>query len=75
MEALNRYKGGTPITGVAQMPVTARYSVIQGNGNDINRQVSQLATDGWKPILMSSTVNSFSATAQIQIVIVLELIE
>jgi hypothetical protein len=54
------------------MPQTHQYQVIMGNVRDTTEQLNKPATDGWKPILMSSTVNSSHPTSQVQVVVLLE---
>lgn len=57
------------------MPRPIQYNVIMGNVNDVNNRLPQFAKDGWKPIQMSTTVNSNSPTSQVQVVILFELSE
>jgi hypothetical protein len=47
------------------MPRPVEYQLIVGNMNDAQRQLTELAKTGWKPILMSAVVNSGSPTSQV----------
>lgn len=48
------------------------YKVVTGSNATVQAELTKLATENWKPILLTSTVNSIVATAQIQITVILE---
>ena len=51
------------------MAQRSEYQVVMGNGIEINKTLPSLASGGWKPILMSSSV---AANGQINVILVME---
>lgn len=54
------------------MAQKAEYKLIVGNGIDVQAKITQAAAIGFKPILMSATVNSSTPTNQIAIIVIAE---
>jgi hypothetical protein len=55
------------------MPRPIEYKVLTHNTNDINAEVAKFAASGWRPLLMSTCINSATATSQVQVTVILEL--